>query len=134
MPHTLEWLIDKRVLHVQISGDVPVPELTEIGLAVREWTDSGTAPVFSVIDLREVKQYPTRLTDLASAFSTKPSAKLGWIVLISNSSILRYITSVVVQLARQHVSTFADYTSALEFLAKQDRTLDLQPVIERFSS
>lgn len=134
MPYTIEWLVEDRVLGVSIAGDITLAELQEVSPAIVRHCDNGIAPVHTLIDLRHLGAYPRNLTELAGAFKTPPSANLNWIVLITNNQMIRFFTSVVVQLSGKHVTAFTDYPAALKFLAQRDHSLEVGAAIQRFSS
>lgn len=133
MTHRFEWLVERRLVRLEIFGSISFDELRAISASIVEQCDTGIAPVHSVIDVRGVDHYPKNLTELASAFKTKPSSKLGWIMLITDNTLIRFLGSVIIQLSGQRFSAFADYPAALTYLARRDDTLDLHPLIERFS-
>ena len=121
MDYQVAWLVERRVLHLQILGEFEL-EGTQKGIAeVKTFVDSGIAPVHVIIDPTGITKMPSHLRDIISQMdSMRHHPNGGWIITISNSIMLRFAGQIVsVFLGANHRSV-ATFTEAVETISRID--------------
>ncbi len=124
MPASNEWMVPGRVLLTLISGDVQLAEIQASNSEAQDWIGAeGVAPVHSIVEMNSVERYPTSLKDIRSIVRADHPDKMGWVILVSDHTIVRFLTSTIAQLLRQKVRTFNRLDEARAFLWQVDPTL-----------
>lgn len=130
MAYTTTWCVDKRVALLQIDGEVDLADLPEIAKSSRAYVAEGIAPVHILIDMRGVTKYPTNLREVANALKNEGNSQVGWTLFITNSLVLRFLGSTLVQLTKQRVHALSNVDEAIEFLLERDATLENESFAE----
>jgi hypothetical protein len=121
LDYKVGWLVERRVLHLQIMGEFEL-EGVQKGIAeVKTFIDVGTAPVQVIVDLTGVTKMPSHMRDMISQMdSMRYHPNGGWIITISNSVMLRFagqIASVFLGANHRSVATFKE---AVETISRID--------------
>jgi len=104
--YKVEWLVEKRVIRIQLAGEYET-ETVQRGLAeMKQFVDSGTAPVHVILDSTGVTKMPKSIRELINQMeSLRYHPNGGWILIISNSVMLRFAGQIAsVFLGAQHRS------------------------------
>lgn len=125
MPCEFRWYIPNRVLYQRMYGEITLEELRGFNVESLQYVEQGQAPVHTLVDMREVTKYPMNLREISSQLLNDPGPKLGWVMVITNNPVLRFLASVVVQVAKVRTGVFPSIDEALAFVAKRDETLIL---------
>lgn len=136
MPASNEWMVPGRVLLTIIAGDLQLAEIQASNSEAQDWIGAqGVGPVHSIVELNSVERYPTSLKDIRSMVRADHPEKMGWVILVSDHTIVRFLTSTIAQLLRQKVRTFNRLDEACAFLWQDDPTLpaEARPVTTRLS-
>ncbi len=122
MPIQNSWYIEGRVLLTELIGDVTVDEMvisSQQGTAIIE---SGTAPVYNLVDVTRLGHFPLKLNDLRQVFSQGTSEKLEWVFLIGlQNVVVKFLATTFVQLMKRNyllVNTVEDALQAIDKLEK----------------
>jgi len=123
MPYQLDWIVEKRLLFGQM-WDKPSPdEIRQFSASINRSVASGQPPVHCLIDINQVTPTPFSVQQLDSFLSRESTENFGWIILVSDNLLSRFLGAAVIQLALVSMRVFKDRPSALRFLSDIDSTL-----------
>ena len=126
MPYSLEWYVPKRLILEKAFGDLTVEELVRFNAEVTTMiTNEGTAPVHVIADLTKVERYPSSLRDILNTMRQNNPEKVGWMVVVTENPIMRFVASMIFQMARLRLRIFPTMAQAVAFLNDIDDTLGL---------
>ncbi len=126
MPYSLEWYVPKRLILEKAFGDLTVEELVRFNAEVTTMiTNEGTAPVHVIADLTKVERYPSSLRDILNTMRQNNPEKVGWMVVVTENPIMRFVASMIFQMARLRLRIFPTMAQAVAFLNEMDDTLGL---------
>jgi hypothetical protein len=108
MPVKNTWIIENRILLTEIIGAVTSDELIASSRLGTEMIESGIAPVYSLVDLSQMGQFPLRLNEFSALFRQSPSKKMSWM----------FICGIPNQFASFIATTFAQVTRSGYKVAK----------------
>lgn len=83
--------------------------------------------VHDIIDMRFMSNYPTNLRKIISVTSIFGEPNLGWVILIAESRIIRFLASTTIQFYGARFRAFETPEEALVFLQSRDETLPQLP-------
>ncbi len=81
MPVENEWYVEGRIVITRLIGTVTVDEMLASGDRGTVMIESGQAPVYSLVDVSRMDQFPTRLVDIKRISEQGGSDKLSRIIL-----------------------------------------------------
>ncbi len=121
LEYKVEWLVEGRVLHLQIMGEFEVATVQNGISEVKQFIDSGTAPVHVIVDLTGISKMPKSMREIISQLeSMRYHPNGGWVVTISNSVMLRFAGQIAtVFIGAQHRSV-ATYEEAVKTVCRID--------------
>ena len=125
------WLVDKRVLVVTLTeqSGASDDEKAAYLLRTREMIAQGIAPVFMVIDGREITTLvsPPTAKRIGSTIQQKNQAQgdngAAWVVMVSDSMVVRFAGSLVAQWSGGKMRAVNTLDEALDFLNSRDTSL-----------
>lgn len=126
MPHSISWLVERRVVHERFYGIVTVEDVRAMNAVSRTYYASGDPPVHNFVDLLDIQRYPTNINQIRTALVNQPHPYLGWIVIVLRPNpLLKFITTVLVQLSsiNARMRFCYSYKEAIAFLQSKDPTL-----------
>src|SRR5690349_20430723 len=113
MPYKIEWYVEGRVILEEAYGDVTVEELVSFNAEVTSLiANEGIAPVHVIVDLSKVEKYPSSLREVLGTMRQKNPEKVGWMLIVTESPIMRFIASTIFQIARLRLRTFSTLAQA----------------------
>jgi hypothetical protein len=95
MSFELSWLFDKRVVYIDISGDIEIGDIESIGHAFNSFYMQGVHPVYIVLDVQRVQRAPISLEQIKK-LEAGDFYKATTFVLANNSTA-RLVASLVVK-------------------------------------
>jgi hypothetical protein len=126
MPYRIQWYIEGRVILEEAFGDVTIEELVRFNAEVTTLiAEKGIAPVHVIVDLSKVEKYPPSLREVLSTMRQKAPEKVGWMLIVTENPIMRFVASMVFQIARLKLRTFSTLAQAKVFLAEMDETVKM---------
>ena len=128
----ISWLVDKRVIFVDIGTSLTMVDLIEMNDTIIEFLNTGEPEVHVIYRATEIKSFPMTFSSVGDVFTMVGHKNLGWSITISNSRILKLIGTMVNKIANRHTIKYLDtYDDAKQLLQKQDPTLpDLPDSLE----
>jgi hypothetical protein len=126
MPYRIQWYVEGRVILEEAFGDVTIEELVRFNAEVTTLiAEKGVAPVHVIVDLSKVEKYPSSLREVLSTMRQKAPEKVGWMLIVTESPVMRFVASMVFQIARLKLRTFSTLAQAKVFLAEMDETVKM---------
>lgn len=126
MPYEVSWFIERRVVYSVLKGDLNLRDAEAASLMTSIYIDKSLPPsVHLIVDTTELKKFPTNLSLInveASHHLRNPA--LGWTVVISSSNATRFVSTVMTQVARVRFRMFSTLDQSVNFLLKQDSSLE----------
>ena len=118
------WLVENRVIRIQIMGEYDA-EPVQAGIAkTKALVDVGTAPVHVILDSTGVTKMPKSIRELINqmdALRYHPNG--GWIIIISNSVMLRFAGQIATVFLGANHRSVATYEEAIETLCHVEPAL-----------
>ncbi len=83
--------------------------------------ESGTAPVYSLVDASQIDHFPLKLNELKSVTEEGSSDKLGWIIIYGiPNRLLSFLATTFVQVIGKNYKVVNTQDEALAFVAQQE--------------
>jgi len=124
MPHTVKWLLEQRVIHINVWGDNTLLEAYELNRTLLNYLNTGHSPVHVVQDARQMVSMPTSLLRLKEAFTYVNHPNLGWLTFIGQhmvgNAVLRAAARVIPTIRYR---IFLNEQEAYQFLITSDGSL-----------
>lgn len=122
MNHHNVWLVENRLFVGYYAGEITTQTLIEGQQEVQHVLDNATDGrlIHAIVDMRFLVRYPTNLNDLIRATPIFKSPALGWVVLLSNNTLIRFLTSAVIHYSKPEFRAFMEIQKALDFLHEMD--------------
>lgn len=99
MPYQLTWRVPQRVIYEQLSGQIGIGDIQDIQDLFHQYLAQGQAPVHLIVDMREVTDYPLNLAQIKNQMITTDRTPLGWIMIVNQNPMPKFLTSVATQLS-----------------------------------
>lgn len=126
MAYQVFWIVQHRVLYIQLAGDIVLDDFRDSSRQIADYMDEAyqTLPgsvVIGIIDLREAHLGQFLRLAIAAAVQSIADvldprvwkAKSGFVVLITTSQSAKIITSMVIRLTTQPMTTIGTLDEAL---------------------
>ncbi|MFN8373033.1 MAG: hypothetical protein U0694_09170 [Anaerolineae bacterium] len=126
MPFKVSWYIP-RVAWCYVWGTYTAEELKDSAAQGQELVRVGTPLVHDLIDMRHMIEYPKNLRDIIQLTPIFKEPNLGWVVVLTDDKMVRFLSHAVTSISKVRLRTFTDPQEALDFLARMDETLPPLP-------
>ncbi len=124
LEYKLAWLVENRVIHLQISGAYTLATVQELVPAVKALVDAGTAPVHVVWDMTGITKMPKNIREPINEMSVlRYHPKGGWITMITNSVMLRFAGQIATVFLGANYRAVGTFEEAIETLRRVDQTI-----------
>jgi hypothetical protein len=123
MPFEIGWCVENRVIYERVSGDVDFEATASAANHVSTLLNAGIAPVHLVIEMSELKSFPTNVSKIHTVTQFMRSPALGWVVVIGSSSLATFFINVIRQIIKFPVVHQPSLDQGLAFLREQDASL-----------
>ncbi len=122
MPVENLWIIQDRVLLTRLIGTITADELAESSRVGTRMIESGIAPVYSLVDMSEMRHYPMRISDFRSSYQQKSSENLALIILYGiPNPLANSLASFFTKLTRTRYKIAANQAEALALVETLER-------------
>ncbi|MDX2078487.1 MAG: hypothetical protein SFZ02_18795 [bacterium] len=128
MPYTMTWLIDKRVLHIVIEGELNAETIRQMVAESRKMTDEGISPVHAIADATHADSIPKHIPTILKEYGGVSPQDSGFTVIIANSPVTRFLSQALLRLLRLEIRFGADIDDALNILHRVDTTIPTAPL------
>jgi hypothetical protein len=123
MPHQISWAQDKRIILLNLIGSLDLEDGFKASNDTNDYINQGTAPVHLVVDMSELKSFPTNITKVNQMNQYLKNPARGWVVVIGGNSLSNFLVNVLSQVVKFPVTQRPALNDALDFLRKNDATL-----------
>lgn len=125
MAYQVLWIVEHRVLHISLSGQLTLDDFRDSSREIADYLDhayqSGARLVIGIVDVREAalgqllhSVLSTTVEEISTAVDSRLwKAKPGFIVLVTTSESAKALTSLVIRLSSQPLTTVATLAEAL---------------------
>ncbi|MCB9453981.1 MAG: hypothetical protein H6672_21315 [Anaerolineaceae bacterium] len=130
MPFKVDWLIKGRVIHDWLSGNVEMDDIAETSKLITDLMRQGDPPlVHLIVDILDVTRLPLGINigKINQYMQHTKEPNLGWSLVITESMFMRFLASVVTQIAQGRFRAFTTMEDALAFLQDVDASLPPLP-------
>ena len=131
MPHEITWAQDKRIILNRLIGTLDLEDGFKASEATNDYINQGIAPVHLVVDMSELKGFPTNITKVNQMNQYLKNPARGWVVVIGGNTLSSFLVNVLSQVVKFPVAQRPSLNEALEFLRKNDATLEAVPAVEK---
>ena len=125
MPYEVSWFIEKRIVKAVLTGDLTIRDAEAASLKTSEFILKGQPPLVHLIaDTTNLGKFPTNLSLInGEASHHLRNPMIGWTIVISSSTATRFVSSIMTQVTRVRFRMFSTWDQSIEFLLRQDETL-----------
>jgi hypothetical protein len=89
---------EEHLILIRVWGTVSLEENREIGQRMSALLDEADAKTDVLFDLRRLERFPTAIGELRQISAVVRSPRLGWIVLLTDNILLKFVATILVQL------------------------------------
>jgi hypothetical protein len=119
MPFHNSWLVEGRVIQNRLIGTVTAVEIMQSSLETTPLIDSGTPPVYFIVDVTKMTSYPTKLADFRSIYQQPISENLGLIIFYGiQSRTISFLATLVTQLIRVKFQVVKNQAEAIALIER----------------
>jgi hypothetical protein len=119
--YKLDWLVEGRVLFLQIAGEYNLETVRQMVPAVKAMVDAGTAPVQVIWDMSGITTMPKNLREPVNELNAlRDNPNGGWIVMISNSVMMRFAGQIATVFLGAKYRAVGSYDEAVETICRID--------------
>jgi len=123
MPFEIGWSIENRVIYERVYGDLDFESTVAVAEQGSRLLGEGVTPVHMVIEMTDLKSFPTNVSKIHTVTQFMRSPSLGWVVIIGSGSLATFFINVIRQIIKFPVVHQPSLDQALAFLREQDATL-----------
>ena len=123
MPFEIRWCVENRVIYERVTGDVDFESTASAADQVSGLLNAGVAPVHMVIEMTDLKSFPTNVSKIHTVTQFMRSPALGWVVVIGSNPLATFFINVIRQIIKFPVVHQPSFDQALAHLREQDPTL-----------
>ena len=126
MSFQVEWLVKQQIILARDSGEITVDLLAMQDVQIIELLAESRQNNLThvIVDLRAVTKFPTNIGEINQYANTRKQANLGWILVVNDNRLIRFVANVVTQLTKTRFRNFDSMEEAIDFLKTQDSTID----------
>ena len=124
MEHKVTWLVEDRVIHIDVWGEYEIETVKKVVAASKILADLSTPPMHVIWDMRRVTNMTRDLRDPINEMSSvRYHPKLGWITIISTSTIIRFAGQIVSRFLGANYRGVSTFDEAVETISNIDPTV-----------
>lgn len=126
MPVENEWYVEGRILVTRLIGTVTVDEMLASGDRGTIMIESGVAPVYSLVDVSQMDQFPTRLVDIKRIANQGGSDKMSKIILFGVANrFIHFLANMFTQFIKSDYALVDSLEDALAMIEEmEERPID----------
>ena len=129
MEPLMDWYIKDRIILYRPTGEQTISIVEQSNKRFLELLNGGTQSVHIILDARRITKVPTNLLSLSNATSFLRHPSIGWVITITNNSLIRFLGGILPQLGSMNRNrVVSEPATAFAFLKEQDPTLDWSTV------
>lgn len=130
MSVTLQWLVEGRVIVSYVWDDFSEGEMAVGVRKAEQMMETGTPLIHDIIDMRHMGKHPINIRRISELMTIFRDDRLGWVVLVSENDVVRFLSRTVLSLVRGRFRAVATPEEAIAFLQEIDETLPRIPLYD----
>ena len=118
MSFDVSWYIENRVIRASFSGILTTDDFDMGAAALNELVNTGIAPVFVLVDCRDVAQLPPNFQQAlqhVEKYSGNPL--VAWTIVLTENAMVKFFSLMANKIARTSTRTFKTHEEANAFIA-----------------
>lgn len=115
----IRWVLPQRVIYARLHHQLQGEESAEIDRALVQMIRAGEAPVYLIMDLREIQMMQQPNVGNLAHVTYRSEANLQWILIVTNDHLMRFLTSTVTQMAGKLFGLYESMDALIVFLSRQ---------------
>jgi len=123
MSYTIQWQVEKRVINIEITGELTIGEIVSLGKETAVFLEEGVAPIFAIVDVTHMTVFPTSISELTRLTPRHKHGRNDWTVIVGASHFVHLISNVVLSVLGLRYRSFPTRDEAVAFVLTQDETL-----------
>ena len=125
MNSTLEWFIEKRILYWHTPEILTMQHVVDLNEDAWHRLDQGTPLVHFIINTEGTKKFPVSVAQFRSASKILAHPNLGWVIIVSDNSVINFVASVVTQIVTKvRYRSVRSVEDALQCIQGQDQSIN----------
>ena len=128
MSAKIKWYVENIVVYFKLPPTIDDTEMIDqLNYQLVEMIDQGEKPVHIIMDMSEYKTQFTKLNQLGNMDSMSKLLKhpsIGWSIIITDSSMLKFASSVITNLFKSQFKSCASIEEAQGILKRLDARLE----------
>jgi hypothetical protein len=123
MPFETFWYAEPRITVGRFHGVVTMDELHEANQVAIERIRAGEPPVHVIVDTLAIERVPVSVRAITDLIAYTREPQLGWIIYIADNRFIRFLSSVVAQVAGANFHNARTMEDGLDALIRLDPTV-----------
>ena len=125
MEHKVSWLVENRVIHIDVTGEYEIETVRRVVAEVKALADAGTPPLHVVWDMMGVTNMTRDLRDPINEMGVvRYHPKLSWIIIITDNVMIRFAGQIVSTFLGAHYRAVASFDEAIDTICRVDPTVE----------
>ncbi|QPC83421.1 hypothetical protein G4Y79_03290 [Phototrophicus methaneseepsis] len=118
----VNWLLEKQIIQVELSGDVQLAELQQLGNHLMAMVERTTVPLVHIVcDETKLVSLPSNVLQLSAALQWLQHPKFGWFLFYgSEDRMIGFLMQTITSMFKLRYRHFEVQDDALDFLASID--------------
>lgn len=124
MAYNIEWVASQRILLLTLWDVISSTELHQIIKDIVNTLKTTASPIYLMLQTQNLEKFPNDIQENYKAFRQLPREKIDYFLLVSDDSVLQYVTSTASRLTGLRWRAYPNPTEAINFLKKVDTSID----------
>ena len=123
MAGSVRWLVDKRVILIEVTSALTLEDFVEINEQMERNHQEGIAPIHEIVDSRGLITVNVNPLQIRSTLKYMSSPKWGWGIFVTESRLSGMLAAIVYQMTRHRHKIVRTLEEAAEHLEEVGETL-----------
>jgi hypothetical protein len=124
MSYEVKWHTPDAIILVRLWGNLDISEFPKFDRLILEHIEQSDRVLVHIwVDLKAVTEFPVKIWQVQQALTHLNHERTGWSVIITDNRIIKFVGSVITQVAKARFRAFGSDAEALQFLLLVDSTL-----------
>lgn len=130
MGANIRWYIDGHILLIYCWDNFTIDQLHRVSTQGAALVREGERPVHILFDMRQAVQFPHNLPEILRLTPMFTEPGVGWLVVISDSNMVRFLSSAVAQRSNLPFRCVESEAEMVDFFMGIDVRLTDLPAID----
>jgi len=132
MAYEISWLVENRIIHVAINGDITVDVLNAMtDDVVRLLDGTNTTHIHLLINDKQIKVVPKQILKMLNTSRSLRHPRLGWLIIYgTDNKLFRFLTQMLSRMINLKHRRFLTREEAIAFLQTVDTTLSELNIVQ----